>query len=78
KRSRLIIIGTKRNFAPRPPENHKPIKLADILEKEPEITIPKSVYSRMNGAYRDKPIISNPKNGDIAPTCVSEVAKFLT
>ncbi|MBS0918365.1 MULTISPECIES: DNA cytosine methyltransferase [Providencia] len=75
KRSRLIIIGTKRYFTPRPPENHKPIKLIDILEIEPDINIPRSVYSRMNGEYRDLPIISDPINGELAPTCVAHYAK---
>ncbi|HHR6131909.1 TPA: DNA cytosine methyltransferase [Providencia alcalifaciens] len=75
KRSRLIIIGTKRHFSPQAPINFKPIRLADILEKEPEITIPKSVYSRMNGNYRDLPIISDPARNDIAPTCVAHYAK---
>ncbi len=75
RRDRLIIIGTKRHFIPNPPNNHQPIKLADILERDPEITIPKSVESRMNGKYRDLPIISDPDNSDIAPTCVAHYAK---
>ena len=75
KRSRLIIIGTKRSFTVRPPENTKPITLAEILEDEPQITIPSAVASRMNGKYRDLPIISDPSKGDIAPTCVAHYAK---
>ncbi|ELR5205467.1 DNA cytosine methyltransferase [Providencia rettgeri] len=75
KRSRLIIIGTKQFFTPQPPENHKPIKLADILEIEPDVNITTSVYSRMKGKYRDLPIISYPENGDLAPTCVAHYAK---
>ncbi|MDE9427486.1 DNA cytosine methyltransferase [Xenorhabdus bovienii] len=75
RRDRLIIIGTKRHFTPNQPESDQTIKLADILEDEPEITIPKSVESRMNGKYRDLPIISDPNNGDIAPTCVAHYAK---
>ena len=75
KRSRLIIIGTKRPFTVRPPENTKPITLAEILEDEPQITIPSAVASRMSGKYRDLPIISDPSKGDIAPTCVAHYAK---
>lgn len=75
KRSRLIIIGTKRQFAVRPPKRKKPIALKDILECEPDITLPKSIYQRMTGAYRDLPIISDPDKGDIAPTCVAHYSK---
>lgn len=75
RRDRLIIIGTKRSFNIRPPENMKPVKLSDILETDPIVTITQSVYARLNGKYRDKPIISNPDNDDIAPTCVAHYAK---
>jgi DNA (cytosine-5)-methyltransferase 1 len=33
------------------------------------------VNRRLAGKYRDKPIISDPKRGDIAPTCVAHYAK---
>lgn len=75
RRDRLIIIGTKRHFSIRPPENTRPIKLSEILEDEPQVSITQSVYARLNGKYRDKPIISNPDNDDIAPTCVAHYAK---
>lgn len=75
KRSRLIIIGTKRPFLFRPPECSKPIPLKDIIEYEPEVTLPKAIYNRMNGMYRDLPIISDPSKGDIAPTCVAHYAR---
>jgi len=75
RRDRLIIIGTKRPFAIRPPENTKPISLAEILETDPEITLPSAIKARMNGEYRDQPIISDPERGDIAPTCVAHYAK---
>jgi DNA (cytosine-5)-methyltransferase 1 len=75
RRNRLIIIGTKKRFNIRPPEGTKPIKLADILEHDPRITIPKAVHERMTGKYRDLPIISDPQKGDIAPTCVAHYAK---
>jgi DNA (cytosine-5)-methyltransferase 1 len=75
RRNRLIIIGTKRNFSVRPPEATKTVKLSDILEHDPRITLPKAIAARMNGEYRDLPIISDPAKGDIAPTCVAHYAK---
>ncbi|CNE39657.1 DNA cytosine methyltransferase [Yersinia kristensenii] len=75
RRDRLIIIGTKRSFAIRPPEHTKRITLAEILEADPDVTLPSAIAARMNGAYRDLPIISYPSRGDIAPTCVAHYAK---
>ncbi|USD58893.1 DNA cytosine methyltransferase [Vibrio sp. SCSIO 43140] len=75
KRSRLIIIGTRREFSIRPPENHRPVSLKDILEDDPRVTFPKAIYNRMSGQYRDLPIISDPNKGDLAPTCVAHYAK---
>ena len=75
RRHRLIIIGTRRSFAVRPPEHSRPVSLAEIMEADPQVTIPKAVAARMNGEYRDLPIISDPVRGDIAPTCVAHYAK---
>jgi site-specific DNA-cytosine methylase len=50
-------------------------KLADIIEHDPRITMPKAVARRMAGEYRDLQIISDPERGDIAPTCVAHYAK---
>ena len=75
RRHRLIIIGTRRHFSVQPPENTRPVKLRDIIETDPQITIPKAVHTRMTGGYRDLPIISNPESDDIAPTCVAHYAK---
>ncbi|WP_208022026.1 DNA cytosine methyltransferase [Pseudomaricurvus hydrocarbonicus] len=75
RRNRLIIVGTRRPFAIRPPESQKRVKLSQILESDPRITIPKAVHTRMTGGYRDLPIISDPANDDIAPTCVAHYAK---
>ena len=75
RRNRLIIIGTKRSFNIKPPENNKRARLADIIEAEPLVTRPKAIAARMGGAYRDLPIISDPVNDDIAPTCVAHYAK---
>lgn len=75
RRNRLIIVGTRRHFSIRPPENTKRIKLADIIETDPRVTLPKAIKARMNGEYRDLPIVSDPANDDIAPTCVAHYAK---
>lgn len=75
RRHRLIIIGTRRPFSFRPPGDEKKVLLRDILEIEPQITIPSAIKNRMEGGYRDLPIISDPDKGDIAPTCVAHYAK---
>lgn len=75
RRDRLIIVGTRKPFSIRPPENTKRIRLADILEDEPRVTMPKAVQTRMTGGYRDLPIISDPERDDLAPTCVAHYAK---
>lgn len=75
RRDRLIIIGSRRNFLWRPPESQRRVSLAEILEDDPQVSIPDSVYARLDGAYRDMPIISDPARGDIAPTCVAHYAK---
>lgn len=75
RRSRLIIIGSKKSFSIRTPKHTKPISLAEILEDDPRVTRPKAIANRMNGKYRDLPIISDPSRGDIAPTCVAHYAK---
>lgn len=75
KRDRLIIIGTKRPFNIRPPKNTKPVTLAQIMEIDPDVTLPSAIAARMNGEYRDLPIISDPEKGDIAPTAVAHYAK---
>lgn len=75
KRARLIILGTRKPFAWRKPESRRAVSLAEVLEEHPEVEIPDYVAKRLNGAYRDRPIISDPALGDIAPTCVAHYAK---
>lgn len=75
RRNRLIIIGTRKHFNVRPPENTRRVRLSEILEEDPKVTLPKAIKARMNGEYRDLPIISDPANDDIAPTCVAHYAK---
>ncbi len=78
KRDRLIIIGSRRNFAWREPTAQRAITLREILEPEPTPHIPDYVGKRLEGAYRDRPIVSDPARGDIAPTCVAHYAKDLS
>jgi len=78
KRDRLIIIGSRRNFAWREPAAEKPVTLAEILEMDPVPHIPDYVGRRLAGKYRDRPIISDAERGDIAPTCVAHYAKDLS
>jgi DNA (cytosine-5)-methyltransferase 1 len=78
KRDRLIIIGSRRNFPWREPTAKRVVTLAEILEPDPTPHIPDYVNRRLAGKYRDKPIISDPKRGDIAPTCVAHYSKDLS
>jgi DNA (cytosine-5)-methyltransferase 1 len=79
-RKRLILIGTRKPFnieAPKP-ESKRP-KLKDLLEDAPTVEIPDYVISRLNGKYRDLPIIVDPeKSYSVAPTCVAHYSKDLS
>ncbi|MBY6212376.1 DNA cytosine methyltransferase [Microbulbifer agarilyticus] len=74
-RDRVIIVGTRRAFSIRPPTNHKAVPLRDIIERNAQVTVPGAVAARLSGKYRDRPIISDPAKGDIAPTCVAHYTK---
>ncbi len=80
RRKRLILIGTRKPFAisePKPIQN-KP-RLKDILEKDPVVEMPEYVISRINGKYRDTPIVIDASMPNaIAPTCVAHYAKDLS
>lgn len=80
KRKRLILIGTRRPFSIAEPTLTKRRKtLKDILEKSPDVEIPNYVVKRIQGKYRDLPIIVD---ADLvaaaAPTCVAHYAKDLS
>ena len=76
KRDRLILIGTKRRISIDPPKNQTRVKLSEIIESAPEVKITESVLSRLNGKYRDLPIITDPSDsGSYSPTCVAHYAK---
>lgn len=79
KRERLILIGTRRNFRISPPKRLRRVSLKEILEEEVSIEIPDYVYKRLNGKYRDRPIISNPDDPNAyAPTCVAHYSRDLS
>lgn len=75
RRDRLIIIGSKKPFSWSHPVSKKAKKLSEIMEKDPDVKMSKSIISRLTGVYRDKPIISDPDKNDIAPTCLAHYSK---
>jgi DNA (cytosine-5)-methyltransferase 1 len=80
RRKRLILIGTRRPFWISSPTqlNNRP-RLKDILEKNPDVEMPDYVIKRINGSYRDKPIIVDADiPGAMAPTCVAHYSKDLS
>ena len=80
RRKRLILIGTKKEFFISAPDqiNNRP-RLKDLLEKNPNVEMPDYVIKRINGKYRDLPIIVDPELPNImAPTCVAHYAKDLS
>jgi len=49
-----------------------------MLERNPDVEMPDYVLSRINGKYRDKPIIIDPEDiNAMAPTCVAHYSKDL-
>lgn len=80
RRKRLILIGTRKPYSISEPKqiNNKP-RLKDLLENNPEVEMPDYVISRINGKYRDTPIIIDPSLPNaIAPTCVAHYSKDLS
>lgn len=76
RRERLILIGTKRNIKIEPPKNTKRVRMSEIIEKDAIINVPNYVLKRLNGGYRDKPIIVDPDDENaFAPTCVAHYSK---
>lgn len=78
-RKRLILIGTKRPFSIAAPSvcSRRP-RIQDILEQDPEVEIPDYVKARIEGKYRDKPIVVDADDPSaMAPTCVAHYAKDL-
>lgn len=79
RRKRLILIGTRKPFfIAAPLACNNATRLKDIIERNPEVDMPEYVLSRINGKYRDQPIIVDPEQPKaMAPTCVAHYAKDL-
>lgn len=78
RRDRLIVIASRKPFNIDAPKPGLRPRLKDLLEKDPRIHIPKCLVARMNGEYRDLPIIVDPDQpGAVAPTCVAHYMKDL-
>jgi len=80
KRKRLILIGTRKPYDISAPSiiKNKP-RLKDILEKDPDVEMPSYVIKRIEGKYRDLPIIVDAEHSNaVAPTCVAHYAKDLS
>lgn len=77
RRKRLILIGTRKPFRVQPPTPLKNrLRIKDIMQKNAEVKIPDYVVNRINGMYRDMPIIVDPEQPKaIAPTCIAHYAK---
>lgn len=79
-RKRLILVGTRKPFSithPLPLQSRT--RLKDIIEKDPVVEMPDYVLRRINGKYRDLPIIVDATEPDaVAPTCVAHYAKDLS
>ncbi len=78
RRDRLIVIATRKPFTVDHPKPVLRPRLKDLLEKSPKIHIPDCLVARLNGKYRDMPIIVDPDVvGVVAPTCVAHYMKDL-
>jgi DNA (cytosine-5)-methyltransferase 1 len=77
RRKRVIIFGTARPFTPRLPGTVTRRHVREIVESNPEVSIPNYFHTRVaGGKYRDKPIVTDPVQADaIAPTCVAHYGK---
>ena len=80
RRKRLILIGTKKPYTLNAPtQKRKVATLKSLLETNPDVPMPDYIIKRINGGYRDFPIIIDPELANaIAPTCVAHYSKDLS
>lgn len=80
RRKRLILIGTKKPYTINAPtQKRKVATLKSLLETNPDVPMPDYIIKRINGGYRDFPIIIDPELANaIAPTCVAHYSKDLS
>lgn len=77
RRDRLILIGTKKPFKIDEPKpcNLRP-KIKDIVEKNPNYVMHDYMIKRLEGGYRDRPIIVDQYDDSaLAPTCLAHYSK---
>lgn len=73
-RKRLILFGSRKPFnSLQYPLFRKQKILADIVEKDIEPEEKEHIKNRLEGKYRDRPIIS--KLSDIAPACLAHYSR---
>lgn len=78
RRDRLIVIASRKPFNIAAPKPTLRPRLKDLLEKSPKIHVPECLINRLNGKYRDLPIIVDPDQpGAVAPCCVAHYMKDL-
>ncbi|WP_348622627.1 DNA cytosine methyltransferase [Paenibacillus polymyxa] len=73
ERKRLIVIGSKKPINHLPYPETTPISMKDIIDVGADVYTPGYVQKRLNGVYRDLPIITDLEGR--APTCVAHYAK---
>ena len=80
RRKRLILIGTKKPYTINAPTRKRKVAtLKSLLETNPDVPMPDYIIKRINGGYRDFPIIIDPELANaIAPTCVAHYSKDLS
>lgn len=76
-RKRLIVFATRKPFSISEPSVSKlRPTIKEILEENPRIELTAAALTRLQGGYRDLPIIVDPENENaIAPTCVAHYHK---
>jgi DNA (cytosine-5)-methyltransferase 1 len=75
RRDRLILFGSRRPMAVEAPNApSRPHRVRSVLERSPDRKpLPPYVRKRLDGGYRDKPILVDPDG--VAPTCLAHYGK---
>jgi DNA (cytosine-5)-methyltransferase 1 len=80
RRKRMILIGSRKKYSISAPMQKKEVPtIKSLLENNPEVELPPYIVKRIEGGYRDFPIIIDPEISNVlAPTCVAHYAKDLS
>ncbi len=76
-RPRYFFVGSVKGGSldlERPLDSHH-LVVGDVLEDNPEMEIPDYVYNRLNGGYRDRPIVTEAGPFSVAPTVMAHYGK---